>query len=165
MTKMGVDDRDKGNRQSTPRRAVFTDFFLQKIAAHQRDGALRILFGTPCDQRLRPPDSSIGSVCEAAAAAAAAAIAADGNADSDKCLMCDRGDLMAAEPLPVSATPPGGPARSIELPSLLILDLLPESCKCAETAYFDRPESNTKAEKRSCFPNGWFRQDEIPVIQ
>lgn len=109
---------------------------------HQRDGALRILFGTPCDQPLRPPDSSIGSVCKAAAAAAA--IAADGNADSDKCLMCDRGDLMAAAPLPVSATPPDEPARSIELPFLLIFDplnpsgflLSPGSCKFTMNAHF-----------------------------
>lgn len=110
---------------------------------HQRDGALRILLEIPCDQPLRPPDSSIGSVCKAAAAAAA--IAADGNADSDKCLMCDRGDLMAAGPLPVSAMPPDGPARSIELPVLLILDPVnppgflpsPGSCKFTKSAHFD----------------------------
>lgn len=38
---------------------------------------------------------SIGSVRRAAAAAAAAAIAADGSADSLKCLICARGDLAS----------------------------------------------------------------------
>lgn len=82
---------------------------------HQRDGALRILCAGA------QPASSIGSVCMATAAAAANA--ADGNADSDRCRVCDLGDLMVGS-LPSPAAPAGGPPRSIELPLSLVLDPL-----------------------------------------
>lgn len=67
--------------------------------------------------------SSIGSVCSAAAAAAA--IAAEGSADSDRCRMCDRGDLMVEGSLLIGpAFCADGPERSIELPFSLMLDPL-----------------------------------------
>lgn len=85
----------------------------------QRDGALRILFA---GAQLA---SSMGSVCMATAAAAA--MAADGNADSDRCRVCDLGDLMVGS-LPIPAAPAGGPPRSIELPFSLALDPLNPPC-------------------------------------
>lgn len=67
----------------------------------------------------------MGSVCMATAAAAA--MAADGNADSDRCRVCDLGDLMV-ESLPSPAAPAAEPPRSIELPFSLALAPLNPAC-------------------------------------
>lgn len=112
---------------------------INREPKHQRDGALRIVFAGA------QPASSIGSVCMAMAAAAA--IAADGNADSDRCRVCDLGDLMV-ESLPSPAAPAGGPPRSIELPFSLVLDPLnppsfrpsPVSCRRGGRRFWSIPE-------------------------
>lgn len=108
-------------RTQSLNRPINRNLYLQNEprAKHQRDGALRILLA---GAQLA---SSMGSVCMATAAAAA--MAADGNADSDRCRVCDLGDLMV-ESLPSPVAPVGGPPRSIELPFSLVLDALNPPC-------------------------------------